>query len=163
VSFTDPEPLSGLHRLERFDSSVPTLDRWLRHRARGNQTSGATRTFVVSDSDEVVAYYSLAAGGVGLGLAPTRFRRNMPDPIPVVVLARLAVDRRFHGARIGRGLIKDCAARVVRVSESLGVRGVVVHAISEEAQAFYEAVGFRRSTLEPRTLMVSVDDLRAFL
>ena len=160
-----PEPLADHHRTAAFDSGAAVLDDWLKRRALANQSSGATRTFVVPDSDggDVIAYFALASGAVGVQAAPGRFRRNMPDPIPVAILARLAIDRRHQGRGLGRALVRDAALRVLAAAESIGVRGLLVHAISEDARAFYAAVGFDPSPLEPMTLMVTLADLRAAL
>lgn len=158
-----PEPLTAAHRLDSFDCGVLSLDDWLRRRALQNQASGASRTFVVEDAGRVVAYYALASSAVALAAAPGRFRRNMPDPIPVVVLARLAVARTHQGGGLGRALFQDCARRVIHAAEAIGLRGLLVHAISEEAKAFYLGLGLDPSPIEPMTLMTTVADLRAAL
>jgi GNAT superfamily N-acetyltransferase len=144
-----------------FVSGEPTLDSWLQRRALSNQASGATRTFVVCDAGAVAGYYALASGAIAVQSSPGRFRRNMPDPIPVVVLARLAVHRSYQGRGIGRALFRDAALRVAAAAETIGIRGIVVHAISDEAKAFYTALGFDASLHEPMTLMVTLADLRA--
>jgi GNAT superfamily N-acetyltransferase len=158
-----PEALSAEHALGDFDSGVPSLDDWLRRRALRNQASGASRTFVVSDSAKVVAYYALASSAVAPDAAPGRFRRNMPDPIPVVVLARLAIARDQQGRGLGRALFQDAARRVIHAADTIGIRGLLVHAISEEAKAFYVRLGLDPSPLEPMTLMTTVADLTAAL
>lgn len=159
-----PEPLSDLHLLETFDSSVFSLDDWLRRRARANQASGASRTFVVSDEGSaVVGYYALASGAVTAAAATGKLRRNMPEPIPMVVLGRLAVDRRQQGRGLGRALFADAARRVIAASDAIGIRGLLVHALSDEARAFYERLGLSPSPLDPMTLMVTLTDLRAAL
>jgi GNAT superfamily N-acetyltransferase len=155
-----PAPLADRHQLDAFSSGVPILDDWLKRRARANQISGASRCFVVCMDEIVVGYYALAAGGVNAAAAPGRFRRNMPEPIPVVVLGRLAVDRTRHGQGIGRALFRDSALRVMQAAEAIGIRGVPVHAISAEAKAFYLALGLAESPLEPMTLMATLADLR---
>jgi len=156
-----PEPLGAQHRVEDFHCGEDSLDDWLRRRARANQASGASRTYVVCDGDLVIGYYALASGAVRVESAPSRFRRNMPDPIPVAVLARLAVDRNWQGTGVGRALFQDAAQRVTNAANAIGIRGVVVHAISESAKSFYLALGFRQSPLEPMTLMVTLEDVRA--
>jgi predicted N-acetyltransferase YhbS len=128
-----------------------------------NQISGASRTFVVCDRGRVVAYYALASSAVAVDEAPGRFRRNMPDPIPVVVLGRLAVDCAFQGKGIGRALVRDAGYRVVQAADTIGIRGLVVHALSEEAKIFYQMVGFDPSPLDPMTLMITLADLKACL
>jgi len=157
------EPLTDRHEVGDFDSGEPSLDDWLRRRARANQVSGASRTYVVCEGDRVVGYYALASGTVTVDTAPGRFRRNMPDPIPVAVLGRLAVDRRGQGRGIGRGLFRDAALRVVNAADAIGIRGIVVHAISEQAKGFYLALGFDESPREPMLLMVTLADIRAVL
>lgn len=158
-----PEPLADHHQLGQFDSGVPSLDDWLKRRARPNQASGASRTFVTGLDHVVIGYYALASGAVTAAAAPGRFRRNMPEPIPVAVLARLAVDRAHQGRGLGRALFRDSALRVMQAAGAIGIRGMVVHAVSEEAKALYLALGFSESPLEPLTLMVTLGDLQATL
>jgi len=157
-----PQPLTEAHELAGFESGVPSLDDWLRRRALQNRGSGASRSFVVCDSAAtVVGYYALAASAVAVDASPGRFRRNMPDPIPVVVLGRLAIDRAHHGRGLGRALFQDAAMRVLQAADAIGIRGMLVHAISEEARAFYVRLGLVPSPLDPMTLMTTLDDLRA--
>ena len=158
-----PELLTSGHDLGPFDSGTPSLDDWLRRRALTNQASCASRTFVLCDEDLVVGYYALAASAVAPDAAPGRFRRNMPDPIPVAVLGRLAVAKSHQGHGLGRALFRDAALRVMTAADSLGIRGMLVHAISNDAKAFYIALGLDESPLEPMTLMASLADLRAGL
>lgn len=156
-----PEPLTAEHVLGAFDSGVVSLDDWLRRRALPNQVSGASRTFVAVDGAGVVAYYALAASAVAPDAAPGRFKRNMPDPIPVVVLGRLAIARSHQGRGLGRALFQDAAHRVIHAADTIGIRGLLVHAISEEAKAFYLRLGLAPSPLEPMTMMTTVADLKA--
>lgn len=156
-----PMPLERIHDLSSFSSGVPALDDWLKRRALANQDSGATRTFVTCrDGNKVIAYYALASGGVAASHAPGRFRRNMPDPIPVAILARLAIDTSHQRQGLGVALVQDAARRVMNAAGTLGIRGILVHAISEEARAFYMALGFNPSPLDPMTLVISLADLR---
>lgn len=163
MALSAPEPLADNHRLDEFTSGEEALDVWLKRRASANQASGASRTFVVSDRGMVVGYYALASGAVTVASAPGRFRRNMPDPIPVAILARLAVDRGYQGRGIGRSLFRDAARRVTQAADLIGIRGIVVHAISEDARRFYLALGFDAFPGEPITLAVTLSDLRAGL
>ena len=158
-----PEHLTASHDLSSFDCGVPALDDWLRKRALANEASGASRTYVVCDAGKVVGYYALASGGVTLSAAPGRVRRNMPDPLPVMILARLAVDRSWQGRSLGRSLLRDAVLRTVRAAEIAGIRAILVHAISEEAKRFYERYGFAASPVDPMTLMVTIADAQRAL
>jgi GNAT superfamily N-acetyltransferase len=159
-----PEPLTADHHKDTFDSGEPTLDEWLKRRALANQVSGASRTYVACEEDKrVVGYYAFASGALAQTGAPGRFRRNMPDPIPVVVLARLAVDRNHQGRGLGRALFRDAAHRVAQAAGTIGIRGMVVHAISEDARRFYIALGFDPCPAEAMTLVVTLPDIRAIL
>lgn len=160
MPLTRPEPLADAHELNDFFSSVTSLDDWLKRRARTNQVSGASRTFVVADGHKVVGYYALASGAIATADSVGRFRRNMPDPIPVAVLGRLAVDRSQQGRGLGRALFRDCALRVAHAADSIGIRGILVHAISDQAKAFYLALGFDPSPVDSMTLMVTLGDIR---
>nr|WP_283258530.1 GNAT family N-acetyltransferase [Pseudomonas sp. GX19020] len=149
------------HDLTRFSSGEEALDHWLRRRALANQASSASRTFVVCEERRVVAYYALAFSAVTATDTPGRFRRNMPDPIPVVVLGRLAVDLAFQSKGLGRALIRDAAYRVLQAADLIGIRGLMVHALNEGAREFYERLGFDPSPLDAMTLMISLTDLQA--
>lgn len=159
-----PQPLAAHHRSSGFDCGDDSLNQWLRQRALANQMNGASRTFVVCDDDGAIqAFVALASGAVAVAVSPGRFRRNMPDPIPVVVLARLAVCRSQQGQGVARALLADAFARVLQASEQIGVRGILVHAASSLARAFVLHMGFEPSPLEPSTLMVRLADVRAAL
>ena len=150
-----PEPLAASHRLDDFECGEAVLDDWLKRRALGNQSSGASRTFAVTDQDgRVRGYYAMAAGAVSHQLATSGVRRNMPDPVPVMVLARLAVDRRAQGQHLGASLLQDAVNRAVAVSRDAGVRALLVHALHEKARRFYEHYGFQSSPTHPMTLML---------
>lgn len=154
-----PEPLAPSHAVETFDCGTPSLNSWLQRRAAANQISGASRTFVLCEGDTVVGYYALASSAITTAAAPGRFRRNMPDPVPVVVLGRLAIATSHHGRGLGRALFRDAALRVIHAADAIGIRGMVVHALSDEAKAFYLRLGLEESPLEPMTLMITVSDL----
>ncbi len=160
MSLTPPEPLASHHSCTDFSCGIASLDDWLKRRAYTNQTSGATRTFVICVDNRVVGYYALASGAISVQSALGKFRRNMPNPIPVVILARLAIDSFYQGRGLGRALFRDAALRVVQAADTIGIRGIIVHAISEEAKDFYLALGFNLSPLEPMTLMITLNDLR---
>lgn len=160
MNLSAPEPLAAHHDTAAFACGVDGLDHWLKQRALKNQVSGASRTFVVCEGRRVVAYYALASSAVTVESATGRVRRNMPDPIPVVVLGRLAIDQSIQGNGMGRALVRDACLRVIAAADAIGIRGMIVHALSESAQAFYERVGFEPSPLDPMTLMATIADLR---
>ena len=163
MSLTAPAAISADHDLSGFGCGVASLDRWLKDRARANHRSGASRTYVVCDGAQVMAYYALASGGLATMEATGKFRRNMPDPIPVAILGRLAVDLRLAGKGLGRALFRDASLRVLSAADAIGIRGMIVHAISAEAAAFYQALGLSASPQDPLTMMVTLDELRAAL
>lgn len=163
MALSRPELLADHHDLESFASGEDPLDDWLRRRARANQLSGASRTYVVSEDNRVAGYYALASGAVAIEVVPGRFRRNMPNPVPIVILGRLAVDRAWQGRGLGRGLFRDAAQRVVQAADAIGIRGVLVHAISEQARKFYLALGFDECPGQPMMLVATLADLRAAL
>lgn len=154
-----PMPLTEHHVTDGFSCGIDNLDQWLKRRSLNNQIQGASRTYVVCDESRVVAYYALASGAVTTMDATGRFRRNMPDPIPVVVLGRLAVDKALHGKGFGRALVRDAGMRVIQAAETIGIRGMTVHALSDDAKVFYEKVGFEASPLDPHLLMITLADL----
>jgi GNAT superfamily N-acetyltransferase len=158
-----PEKLNFLHRIESFDSGNSHLDDWLKRRALKNELEGASRTYVLCTGEVVVAYYCLANGAVAQTSATGGVRRNMPDPIPVMVIGRLAVDRQWQSKGIGRALLRDAILRTVQAAEIAGIRAILVHAISEDAKQFYEKCGFTASPIEPMTLMVKISNAIASL
>lgn len=151
-----PALLDEAHELDLFDSGNATLDEWLRRRARANQVSGASRTYVVAEDARVIGYYCLASGALDQSDAPSSVRRNMPDPIPMAVLGRLAIDRAWQGKGIGVALLQDAVLRTSQAASIMGIRGILVHAISEDAKAFYERYGFKASPANPMTLVLSL-------
>lgn len=157
-----PIPLAATHLLDEFACGEASLDEWLKRRALTNQFSGASRTFVVTDQEgRVCGYYAMAAGAVSHQAATSRVRRNMPDPVPVMVLARLAVDRRAHGIKLGASLLLDAVGRAVSVSQHAGVRALLVHALHDRAKQFYVHHGFQQSPQHPMTLMLRLDSVKA--
>lgn len=161
--FRPPEKLNPSHQLESFDSDNPQLDSWLKQRALKNESEGASRTYVLCAGEVVVAYYCLANGAVAQTTATGRVRRNMPDPIPVMVIGRLAVDRHWQGNGIGRALLRDAILRTLQAAEIAGIRAILVHALSDDAKQFYLKCGFTASAIDPMTLMVKVNDASASL
>ncbi len=151
-----PEKLLAEHVLAGFASGEPTLDDWLRRRALANEENGSSRTYVVCVGKRVVGYYSLAVGAVAHVGAPGRVKRNMPDPVPVMVLGRLAVDNNFQGHGIGSGLLRDAVLRTMQAAEIAGIRAILVHALSNAATHFYQRHGFIASPIDPMTVMITV-------
>lgn len=150
-----PQPLTSDHHGIDFSCGEPVLDEWLKRRAMVNQVSGASRTFVVADqAHRVYGYYAMAAGAVSHQRATGGIRRNMPDPVPVLVLARLAVDHRAQGMKLGGSLLQNAVHRAVHVAQNTGVRALLVHALHERAKLFYEHYGFHASPADPLVLML---------
>ena len=155
LNLSAPQPLAAVHLLGDFECGEPALDEWLKRRALNNQQSGASRTFVVVDDEQRVrGFYALAAGAVAHQMANSSVRRNMPDPVPVMVLGRLAVDRRAQGIQLGAALLQDTVHRAIAVSQNTGVRALLVHALHEQAKAFYAHYGFQVSPLHALTPML---------
>ena len=155
MQLSAPQPLSAAHRLDEFECGETALDEWLKRRAMANQSSGASRCFVsVNREDHVFGYYALAVGAVSHQMTASSVRRNMPDPVPVIVLGRLAVDRRAQGVKLGASLLQDAVNRAFAVSRDAGVRALLVHALNERAKMFYEHYGFQVSPTHPMTQML---------
>jgi GNAT superfamily N-acetyltransferase len=157
-----PQPLAAAHLIDEFLCGEASLDGWLKRRALANQMSGATRTFVVADQDgRVDGYYAMAAGAIAHQMATSGVRRNMPAPVPVMVLARLAVDHRAQGVKLGAALLQDAVKRAVTVSQNAGVRALLVHALHDRARQLYEHYGFQASPQHPMTLMLRLNTAKA--
>ena len=139
------------------------LDEWLKRRAWRNEAEGASRTFVSCAGKRVVGYYSLAAASVLREAASGKVRRNMPDPVPAVLIGRLAVDTAWRGQGVGADLLRDAVLRIVAAAATVGVRAILVHAISANTKTFYQRHGFRPSPLEPMTLMVTIEEARRMI
>ena len=147
-----PQPLSDEHDLADFDSGEPSLDDWLRRRAAKNQANGSSRTYVVCEGDRVIGYYCLAAGAIGHAEVPSTMRRNRPDPVPVLVLGRLAIHKNHHQQGIGTALLNDAIRRAIQAADIAGITALLVHALSEQARRFYLSRGFIASPVKPMTL-----------
>jgi predicted N-acetyltransferase YhbS len=161
VGISAPTPLTAAHDTAAFDCGDPVLNEWLQKTALKNEGRGGSRTFVVCEGNRVVGYYALATGAVEHESTPGRVRRNMPDPIPVIVLGRLAVDHAYQKQRLGKGMLKDAVLRVIGVAEQVGIRAILVHAISEEAKQFYLRHGFCESPTNNMTLMITLKEAAA--
>lgn len=159
-----PEPLDAQHRLEGFDCGKPALNDWLLRHARQAQGSGSAKTFVVADDDRIAGYFSLTVGQVDTLEAPERIRKGMGQyPVPVVILARLAVSQRDQGRGIGAGMLQDAIRRTFLIAEQAGIRAMLTHPIDEEAAKFYTRFGFIASPLREQQLLLLLKDARRWL
>lgn len=164
MKLSRPEPLGPQHRLEGFNCGKPTLNDWLLRHARQAQGSGSARTFVVSDDERVAGYFSLTVGQIDTLDAPDRIRKGMGQyPIPVVILARLAVNRQDQGRGIGIGLLQDAIRRTLLIAEQAGIRAMLTHPIDEQAARFYSRFGFIASPLREQQLVLLLKDARRWV
>lgn len=164
MPYTQPEPLRGKHDFGDFCCEEDALDNWLHRHSRHAEAAGSARTFVTCDGDCVIGYYALAIGQVGPDDATERLLKGQPAkrPVPVLVLARLAVDRDHKNQGVGRSLLQNALLRCAAVAESVGVRAVVAHA-KEEVSGFYDQFGFESSPTDPLHRILLMKDLRLFL
>ena len=160
-----PQPLAGHHRLEGFDCGKPALNDWLWRHARQAQGSGSAKTFVVAEDDgRVAGYFSLTVGQVDTLEVPERIRKGMGQyPVPVVILARLAVSQQDQGRGIGLGLLQDAIRRTMLMAEQAGIRAMMTHPIDEDAAKFYTRFGFIASPLREQQLLLLLKDARRWV
>ena len=164
MSLRRPELLAPRHKLEEFDCGKPVLNDWLVRHARQAQGAGSTKTFVAADEDQVLGYFSLTVGQIDTFEVPERMRNGMGHyPLPVVLLARLAVSTSAQGRGLGWGLLQDAIARTVLISEQAGVRAMLTHPLDQEAAAFYTRFGFVPSPLRAQQLLLLLKDARQLL
>lgn len=158
-----PSLISHDHEIANFDCGELSLNLWLKSRAIKNNTSGASRCFVICDKKEVVGYYCLSAGAITRESAPKIMRRNMSNPLPVLVLGRLAIDKKYHNKGLGSALLRDAMIRSVNVAKDAGVFAILIHALSEQAKRFYISRGFVESPLQSMTLFMTIETIRIIL
>lgn len=158
-----PTLISINHKLDSFDSGEPSLDDWLKKRALRNQASGASRCFVLCEDSQVIGYYSLSAGAISHEATPKSMRRNMPNPLPVLLLGRLAIHKNSHNKGLGSALLRDAMLRAVNIAHDAGVFAILVHSLSDEAKKFYLSRGFVESPLQPMTLIMTLETVRSIL
>lgn len=160
-----PRPIEPADRLAGFDSGEASLDRYLVDRALANHVSDLARCYVCVDGvdNRVVGYYTLSAVAVAHAELPGRARRNAPNPVPAVLLGRLAVDRKARGSGLGRLLVRDAILSTLAAADRIGVRLLIVHALHDEAAAFYATLGFKPSPTSPHHLFLLLGDARASL
>jgi len=160
MGISAPCPIVGTHDVSSFNCGNPALNDWLQRRAIKNESSGASRTFVVCKDKTVIGFYSLAVGAIARQETSGKVRRNMPEPIPVMLLSRLAVDTQWQNQQMGAGMLKDAIQRTLIVAQQAGIRALLVHALSTKARYFYQHLGFHESLTNDMTLMITLDDAR---
>ena len=164
MSLRAPEPLHADHRIDSFDCGKPALDTWLTRHARQAQGSGSAKTFIVCDGEHVAGYFSLTVGQVDTAEAPARVSKGMGRyPIPVVILARLAVSKSYQGQGIGAAMLRDAIRRTLSVSEQAGIRALLTHPIDDDASRFYRRFGFVPSPLREQQCLLLLKDARRLL
>jgi GNAT superfamily N-acetyltransferase len=163
LDFAPPAPIRADQEVANFDCGELSLNEWLKKRALKNHASGASRCFVLCVGASVIGYYSLSAGAISHEGAPRAMRRNMPDPLPVLLLGRLAIDRCYHNQGIGQAMLRDAMLRAVNVASDAGIFAILVHALSEPAKRFYLSRGFVASPLQPMTLFMTIETIRSIL
>lgn len=162
MTLSAPVPLAD-HELDGFNCSEPSLNDWLKTRARDNAKTGASRIFVCCDGNKVLAYYSISASSVLHTEVPGKVKRNMPTPIPVVLLGRLAVDASLEGKGVGPSLFKDAAQRINQAADQIGIAAIIVHPISDKARTFWLKRGFVDCPGEKKMMVVTMKDIRAVI
>jgi predicted N-acetyltransferase YhbS len=161
MKLSPPQPLDALQKVESFDCGKPALTDWLLRHARQAQGSGSARTFVVCDGDRVAGYYSLTVGQIDTLDAPERIRRGMGQyPIPLVILARLAVDVAYQGRGLGISLLQDAIRRTIALAQQAGIRALLTHPIDANAEAFYRRFGFEPTLVPERQLILLLKDAK---
>lgn len=161
MKYSLPEHIQPTHDLTEFDCGKPVLNNWLKKQALKNEKQRVSRTYVVCCEGKVVAYYSIASGSVIHSQVPNKIKRNTPDPIPVMILGKLAVDVNHAGKGLGKSLVKDAAQRILQVSEIVGIRAILIHALDEDAQNFYvEKCGFTPSPVDPLLLLITLKEVQ---
>lgn len=164
LQWSQVEPLTRQHILDGFDCGRhESLNNWLKRFALASQASESSRTYVVHLNNVVLGYYALAAGSVRREKAPARVGKAQPDPVPVALLARLAVHKEYQGRGLGPALLKDALLRIEQAADIIGIRAVLVHAIDEQARNFYQKYGFEQSPVDELHLMLLMKDLRLAL
>ncbi|RAP37109.1 GNAT family N-acetyltransferase [Legionella quinlivanii] len=164
MTLKKPEILNKDHDLMGFNSNYPELDEWLKKYAFQAKMSGSANIFIVTDKNLVVGFYSLTVGQVDIGEASERIKKGMGKyPIPVVILARLAVHHTYQGRSIGKGMLKDAILKTLQIAEQGGVRALLVHAIDEKANAFYKRFGFEPSPIRENQLLLLLKDAKKLI
>lgn len=158
-----PLPITKDHELGAFDCGEPSLNEWLKKRALKNEHIGASRTYVITEGQSVFGYYCLAVGAIGHHEAPKTMRRNMPNPVPVMILGRLAIHKDYQNRGLGSALLRDATLQALQASEIAGVCALLVHALSDTAKRFYLSRGFVESPVKPMTLCLILATVKSLL
>jgi GNAT superfamily N-acetyltransferase len=160
---SQPVPISEEHEVEAFDCGENSLNDWLKKRALKNARSGASLTYVVLNGREVIGYYCLSAGSISHAIAPKAMLRNMPDPIPVLVLGRLAIHKQHQNHGLGSAMLRDATIGAIKASRIIGVAALLTHALSEPGKRFYLSRGFIESPIKPMTLCLMLATAKKIL
>lgn len=158
-----PTHLTQNHELGDFDCGESSLNEWLKKRAFRNGQSGASRTYVITDKNAVIGYYCLSAGAISRHDAPKTLQRNMPDPLPVMIMGRLAIHKNYQNCGLGSALLREATLQALHASEEFGICALLVHALSESAKRFYLSHGFVESPIKPMTLCLILATIKTFL
>jgi predicted N-acetyltransferase YhbS len=161
--YSAPRPIREDDDATTFSSGEPSLDDYLRTRALSNHREGASRCFVTCQKGRVVGYYALASTAIQRADTPGKVRRNMPDPVPAILLSRLAIDVKEQRMGLGKNLLRDAISRCVQVADTIGVRAMLVHALHDDARNFYSHFDFEPSPTDPLHLLLLIKDARALL
>ena len=161
IKYSPPQRISPENIIEKFDCGESSLNDWLKKRALKNDIGDSSRTYVVCYDNTVVAYYSLHLGCIQHTEAVRKIRRNMPNPIPAIVLGRLAVDVNHQGRGLARALMKDIFLRSIQVADLAGTKAVLIKALNENVTAFYRSFGFVQSKTDPLLMMKAIAEVRA--
>ncbi|ODS93818.1 MAG: GNAT family N-acetyltransferase [Comamonas sp. SCN 65-56] len=164
MTLSEPQPLEASHRLEEFDCGKPALTEWLLRHARQAQGSGSARTFVSCDGERVAGYYSLTVGQIDTLEVPERVRRGMGQyPIPLIILARLAIDLNYQKRGLGFSLLQNAIQRAIAVARNAGIRALLTHPLDAEAQAFYQRFGFEPTPENEQQMILLLKDARRLI
>ncbi|MBH2008477.1 MAG: GNAT family N-acetyltransferase [Xanthomonadaceae bacterium] len=159
-----PQALDASHRLDEFNCGKPALNDWLTRYARQAQASGSAKTYVITEDARIAGYFSLTVGQIDTLEAPDRVRKGMGSyPIPVVILARLAVSLSDQGRGIGVGMLQEAIRRTLAIADQAGVRAMLTHPIDDEAARFYLRFGFEPSPVREQQLLLLLKDARRLI
>lgn len=160
MAFNPPCPIESKHKTDKFSSGEISLDDWLKTKALKNHASGASRTFVISEDEHICGYYCLSAGVIAHQQSPKKLNRNMPDPLPILLMGRLAIDKNYQGLGLGAALLKDAMLRCLNIANDAGIVALVVHALHENAKQFYLQYGFLPSPNDELTLILPIATMK---